>query len=96
MALILRNGGSQSPDRWLREPRNNQDKSKLKRNAVPSVAARVANLSEFCGEITVESISDQFIAAFDMEPLDKAFDKKKLNDLEQKYSSANWIFRGQK
>ena len=23
MALILRNGGSQSPDRWLREPRNN-------------------------------------------------------------------------
>ena len=26
MALILRNGGSQSPDRWLREPRNNQFK----------------------------------------------------------------------
>ena len=25
MALILRNGGSQSPDRWLREPRNNQN-----------------------------------------------------------------------
>ena len=24
MAPILRNGGSQSPDRWLREPRNNQ------------------------------------------------------------------------
>ncbi|RHT03046.1 hypothetical protein DW903_08245 [Ruminococcus sp. AM42-10AC] len=24
MALILRNGGSQSPDRWLKEPRNNQ------------------------------------------------------------------------
>ena len=23
MALILRNGGSQSPDRWLKEPRNN-------------------------------------------------------------------------
>ena len=23
MAPILRNGGSQSPDRWLREPRNN-------------------------------------------------------------------------
>lgn len=23
MALILRNGGSQSPDRWLRDPRNN-------------------------------------------------------------------------
>jgi hypothetical protein len=24
VALILRNGGSQSPDRWLRELRNNQ------------------------------------------------------------------------
>ena len=24
MALILWNGGSQSPDRWLKEPRNNQ------------------------------------------------------------------------
>lgn len=23
MARILRNGGSQSPDRWLKEPRNN-------------------------------------------------------------------------
>ena len=23
VALILRNGGSQSPDRWLKEPRNN-------------------------------------------------------------------------
>ena len=26
MALILRNGGSQSPDRWLKEPRNNHAK----------------------------------------------------------------------
>ena len=25
MALILRNGGSQSPDRWLRDPRNNHE-----------------------------------------------------------------------
>ena len=27
MALILRTGGSQSPDRWLREPRNNHFKN---------------------------------------------------------------------
>lgn len=27
MALILRNGGSQSPDRWLKEPRNNHSGS---------------------------------------------------------------------
>lgn len=26
MALILRNGGSQSPDRWLRELRNNHNR----------------------------------------------------------------------
>ena len=26
MALILRNGGSQSPGRWLRDPRNNQNR----------------------------------------------------------------------
>ena len=29
MALILRNGGSQSPDRWLRDPRNNQQGKKV-------------------------------------------------------------------
>ena len=28
MALILRNGGSQNPDRWLKEPRNNQKSRK--------------------------------------------------------------------
>ncbi len=29
MAPILRNGGSQSPDRWLREPQNNQTPQEL-------------------------------------------------------------------
>ena len=29
MALILRNGGSQSPDRWLKEPRNNHAKMEI-------------------------------------------------------------------
>jgi hypothetical protein len=29
VALILRNGGSQSPDRWLRELRNNQGQHRL-------------------------------------------------------------------
>lgn len=29
MALILRNGGSQSPGRWLRDPRNNQALNEL-------------------------------------------------------------------
>ena len=29
MALILRNGGSQNPDRWLKEPRNNQAEQAL-------------------------------------------------------------------
>ena len=29
MALILRNGGSQNPDRWLKEPRNNHLESAI-------------------------------------------------------------------
>ena len=29
MALILRNGGSQSPDRWLKEPRNNHEEREM-------------------------------------------------------------------
>lgn len=32
MALILRNGGSQSPDRWLKEPRNNHYDYAKRRN----------------------------------------------------------------
>ena len=34
MALILRNGGSQSPDRWLREPRNNQRGYQIVKSAI--------------------------------------------------------------
>ena len=34
MALILRNGGSQSPDRWLKEPRNNQDHYSIDKSAL--------------------------------------------------------------
>ena len=34
MALILRNGGSQSPDRWLKEPRNNQALKNIKEEVV--------------------------------------------------------------
>lgn len=32
MALILRNGGSQSPDRWLREPQNNHFSKNIRKN----------------------------------------------------------------
>lgn len=35
MALILQNGGSQSPDRWLKEPRNNHAVKKDKTTDPP-------------------------------------------------------------
>ena len=39
MALILRNGGSQNPDRWLKEPRNNQ---------YEPFTAQPVRIGEFC------------------------------------------------
>ena len=41
MALILRNGGSQSPDRWLKEPRNNQG---VRGAALATLIARIIEL----------------------------------------------------
>ena len=38
MALILRNGGSQNPDRWLKEPRNNQEVTR--KNGITGLTAR--------------------------------------------------------
>ena len=46
MALILRNGGSQSPDRWLREPRNNHEEELDKFKQAARLEA-YASYSEF-------------------------------------------------
>ena len=45
MALILRNGGSQSPDRWLREPRNNHRVSNTYQNAKKALTNVVSSSS---------------------------------------------------
>ena len=44
MALILRNGGSQSPDRWLKEPRNNHAAKTIK-----EIYGKFENLQMFPG-----------------------------------------------
>lgn len=47
MALILRNGGSQSPDRWLKEPRNNQNLKKQDKTIL--ISTHLLSLAEdFC------------------------------------------------
>lgn len=70
------------------------EKRKLERNAVASVASRVINLSEICDEITVANFCQAFVDRFDMQPLNYDYDKIKLMELEEIYSSKNWIFRG--
>ena len=60
MALILRNGGSQSPDRWLREPRNNQTRIKTVCDALPKVAEQVIIfIKDTDGEIAEENMGSR-------------------------------------
>ena len=47
MALILRNGGSQSPDRWLREPRNNHQASAIVYTMVEMAKANGVNVYHY-------------------------------------------------
>ena len=48
MALILRNGGSQSPDRWLREPRNNQfGKTAAQWRSEKGIKGKTPNIRDF-------------------------------------------------
>ena len=61
MALILRNGGSQSPDRWLKEPRNNQNVSEVDLSD---------NLSDFYDKLYIK-MADGNIVVADAEYLDE-------------------------
>ena len=54
MALILRNGGSQSPDRWLRDPRNNQHINISYDGANKSVQIRIVSTEEGMQEDYIE------------------------------------------
>ena len=51
MALILRNGGSQSPDRWLREPRNNQVVDSLQRYVCEKHGKKAGSYSYFVQQL---------------------------------------------
>ena len=62
MALILRNGGSQSPDRWLKEPRNNQQEYEEQAIAAEQDVGRVAQIDYFIS--TLEELNAP-VAEFD-------------------------------
>ena len=68
MALILRNGGSQSPDRWLKEPRNNHDiflryfKNSLKELIqIEIVDQNQSQLHDIPSDFLVNHISGSFV-----------------------------------
>ena len=62
MALMLRNGGSQSPDRWLKEPRNNQQEYEEQAIAAEQDVGRVAQIDYFIS--TLEELNAP-VAEFD-------------------------------
>ena len=60
MALILRTGGSQSPDRWLREPRNNQPTEVEQKDIFELLHRRRKKSSTiFCSQYGFEEWYDQ-------------------------------------
>lgn len=84
MALILRNGGSQSPDRWLKEPRNNQT------GALDSKASRL--LLETMSEINKKMQATILMVTHD--PFSASFCERILFLKDGKIF--NEIFRGEK
>ena len=54
MALILRNGGSQNPDRWLKEPRNNQEQIKVALKGYKSLGGSLRRLLESMGFVITD------------------------------------------
>ena len=60
MALILRNGGSQSPDRWLKEPRNNQAIDKQKPMTMELFSSCLAKCTEWGLYKLFERLLDEY------------------------------------
>ena len=57
MALILRTGGSQSPDRWLREPRNNHvEQDELLDTIITKINDRFKGIFTDGDKVIVETI----------------------------------------
>lgn len=72
------------------------DISKLYRNRVNSVRARVANLCDFCREVMVQDVQESLIEAAKAKPFEYRPDIEKVNGLEKFYMSNEWIFGGKR
>ena len=77
MALILRNGGSQSPDRWLREPRNNHCGKTIDVEPVHEMEKVLFAADELTGLIWAAALMRPSKSTKDME----------LKSLKKKYKS---------
>lgn len=71
------------------------DKSKLDRNHVSSVSARVTNLSELSGEITIEKVRAALIRAAGALPLWYSPEQAELKRRAAFFESRRWIFGGE-
>ena len=74
-------------------------KEKLKSKGVDSVKSRVANLKEFCPELTIDGLKNALIPAFEEVYGKKAavksvedLDQEEFSRLERKYASWEWTF----
>lgn len=77
----------------------NVSKEKLESKGVKSVKSRVANLSSFNSEITVEKLKESLIKAFNVvySSISDAYlisedDLKEIEALSEKYSSKEWLY----
>ncbi len=77
----------------------NVSAAKLQSKGVASVQSRVANLTEFCSEITPDGMQKALVRAFGevygLEPSElppKRIPKNRVQEWEKKFSSHEWIF----
>jgi lipoate-protein ligase A len=77
----------------------NVSNEKLKSKGVESVRSRVANLKEYCPDLSIELLEEKLIQAFgavyDCKPeklLASDVDKKTIEEYYQRYSSWDWIY----
>ena len=72
------------------------DISKLSRNKVKSVGARVANLCDFHKDIKITDVRDSLIDATNAQPFEYSPDAEIVKSLTDFYKSDGWIFGGRR
>lgn len=77
----------------------NVSQDKLRSKGVDSVKSRVANLKEFCPELTIPLLKTKLLEAFEevyglkaKKITEDMLDKKELDAYQEKFSSWEWIF----